>query len=108
MPTSRTAYLAKAKGAGQPRPDRPGATRGQALAKVGRHRFRTRISAAQSFGGKIALFQKRALDRVEDRQERRPHRARLGEWNRRLRQDLPFGHPRRENHARPLHPAPGR
>jgi hypothetical protein len=26
---------------------------------VGRHRFRTRISAAQSFAGKIALFQKR-------------------------------------------------
>jgi hypothetical protein len=58
MPTSRTAYLAKAKGADSPAlivQVQPAVR----LAKVGRHRFRTRISAAQSFGGKIALFQKR-------------------------------------------------
>jgi hypothetical protein len=31
------------------------------LAKVARHKFRTRIAAAKSFGGKIALFQKKTL-----------------------------------------------
>lgn len=56
-PTSKTVYQAKAKSTDSPaltvqvRPK-------VALAKVGTHRFRTRISAAQSFGGKIALFQK--------------------------------------------------
>jgi len=56
-PTSKTVYQAKAKSTDSPaltvqvRPK-------VALAKVGAHRFRTRISAAQSFGGKIALFQK--------------------------------------------------
>jgi len=58
MPTSRTAYLAKAKSADSPTlivQVRPAVR----LAKIGRHRFRARISAAQSFGGKIALFQKR-------------------------------------------------
>jgi hypothetical protein len=57
-PASRTVYQAKAKSAESPSLTvqvRPAV----ALAKVGRHRFRTRISAAQSFGGKIALFQKR-------------------------------------------------
>jgi hypothetical protein len=57
-PTSKTVYQAKAKSTDSPaltvqvRPK-------VALAKVGTHRFRTRITAAQSFGGKIALFQKR-------------------------------------------------
>jgi hypothetical protein len=56
-PGSKTTYQAKAKSTNstaltvQVRPQ-------VALAKVGTHRFRTRISAAQSFGGKIALFQK--------------------------------------------------
>jgi hypothetical protein len=58
MPTSRTAYLAKAKSADSPAlivQVQPAVR----LAKIGRHRFRARISAAQSFDGKIALFQKR-------------------------------------------------
>ena len=56
-PNSRTVYQAKAKSTDSPaltvqvRPN-------VALAKVGKHRFRTRITAGQSFGGKIALFQK--------------------------------------------------
>jgi hypothetical protein len=56
-PTSKTVYQAKAKSTDSPQVTvqvRPSVT----LAKVGSHRFRTRISAAQSFGGKIALFQK--------------------------------------------------
>jgi hypothetical protein len=56
-PTSKTIYQAKAKSTDSPALTvqvRPRV----ALAKVGSHRFRTRISAAQSFGGKIALFQK--------------------------------------------------
>lgn len=56
-PTSKTVYQAKAKSTDSPALTvqvRPSV----ALAKVGTHRFRTRISAAQSFGGKIALFQK--------------------------------------------------
>jgi len=57
-PGSKTTYQAKAKSADSPMVTvqvRPRV----ALAKVGAHRFRTRISAGQSFGGKIALFQKR-------------------------------------------------
>ncbi|MBA3718497.1 MAG: hypothetical protein H0W87_09770 [Actinobacteria bacterium] len=56
-PGSRTMYQAKAKSTNSPtvtvqvRPQ-------VALAKVGSHRFRTRVSVAQSFGAKIALFQK--------------------------------------------------
>jgi hypothetical protein len=56
-PGSKTAYHAKAKSADSPTVTvqvRPSVT----LAKVASHRFRTRISAAQSFAGKIALFQK--------------------------------------------------
>src|SRR5215208_5741191 len=57
-PTSKTVYQAKAKSTDSPAITvqvRPKVT----LAKVGTHMFRTRITAAQSFGGKIALFQKR-------------------------------------------------
>jgi hypothetical protein len=57
-PGSKTVYQAKAKSTDSPSLTvqvRPAVT----LAKVGSHRFRTRITAALSFGGKIALFQKR-------------------------------------------------
>ena len=57
-PGVRTAYQAKVKGAQSSIVTvqvRPRVT----LSKVAAHRFRTRVSAAQSFGGKIALFQKR-------------------------------------------------
>jgi hypothetical protein len=57
-PASKTVYEAKAKSAQSPALTvqvRPSLT----LAKVAAHKFRTRLSAAQSFGGKIALFQKR-------------------------------------------------
>lgn len=56
-PTAKTVYQAKAKSAESPALTvqvRPRI----ALVKVAAHRFRTRITAAQSFGGKIALFQK--------------------------------------------------
>lgn len=56
-PSSKTVYQAKAKSTDSPAMTvqvRPAVK----LAKVGTHRFRTRITAAQSFGGKIALFQK--------------------------------------------------
>jgi hypothetical protein len=59
VPSSKTVYQAKAKSTESPSLTvqvRPAVT----LAKVGTHRFRTRVSAAQSFGGKIALFQRRA------------------------------------------------
>jgi hypothetical protein len=61
-PMSATVYQAKAKSADSPSVTvqvRPAVR----LAKVGKHRFRTRISAAQSFAGKIALFQKRTSHR---------------------------------------------
>ena len=56
-PASKTVYQAKAKSTDSPALTvqvRPAVT----LAKVASHRFRTRITAAQSFGGKIALFQR--------------------------------------------------
>lgn len=56
-PASKTVYMAKAKEANSPALTiqvRPRVT----LAKVATHKFRTRVTAAQSFGGKIALFQK--------------------------------------------------
>ena len=56
-PTSKTVYQARAKSSDSPALTvqvRPAVK----LAKVGSHRFRTRITAAQSFGGKIALFQR--------------------------------------------------
>jgi hypothetical protein len=58
-PTSKTVYQAKAKSSDSPALTvqvRPAVT----LAKVASHKFRTRITAAQSFGGKIALFQRHA------------------------------------------------
>jgi hypothetical protein len=58
-PTSKTVYQAKAKSTDSPALTvqvRPAVT----LAKVASHRFRTRITAGQSFGGKIALFQRHA------------------------------------------------
>jgi hypothetical protein len=57
-PSAKTVYQAKAKSTESPALTvqvRPGVT----LAKVASHRFRARISAGQTFGGKIALFQKR-------------------------------------------------
>ena len=57
-PTSKTVYQAKAKSTDSQALTvqvRPGLT----LAKVAAHKFRTRLTAGQSFGGKIALFQKR-------------------------------------------------
>ena len=57
-PTSKTVYQAKAKSTDSPALTvqvRPSV----ALAKVGKHRFRMRITAGQSFGGRIGLFQKR-------------------------------------------------
>jgi hypothetical protein len=59
-PALSTAYTAKAKGAKSPTVTvqvRPRVT----LAKVAAHKFRTRVSAAQSFGARIALFQKRTV-----------------------------------------------
>jgi hypothetical protein len=56
-PSSKTVYQAKAKSTDSPALTvqvHPAVT----LAKVASHRFRTRITAAQSFGGKIALFQR--------------------------------------------------
>ncbi len=56
-PTIRTAYQAKAKNATSQAVTvqvHPQVT----LAKAGAHRFRTRVSAAQSFAGRIALFQR--------------------------------------------------
>jgi hypothetical protein len=58
QPTVRTTYQAKAKNATSTAVTvqvRPRVT----LAKVAAHRFRTRATAAQSFAGKIALFQRR-------------------------------------------------
>ncbi len=57
-PTARTAYQAKAKSATSPAVTvqvRPQVS----LAKIAPHRFRTRVLAAQSFAGRIALFQRR-------------------------------------------------
>lgn len=56
-PVTRTAYQAKAKNATSSTVTvqvHPQVT----VAKVGAHRFRTRVSAAQSFAGRIALFQR--------------------------------------------------
>jgi hypothetical protein len=61
-PRSKTVYQAKAKSTDSAQVTiqvRPAMT----LAKVGTHRYRTRITAGQSYGGKIALFQKRTLTR---------------------------------------------
>jgi hypothetical protein len=57
-PGSRTSYEAKAGGATSSIVTvqvRPGVT----LRKTGSHLFQTRVAAAQSFAGKIALFQRR-------------------------------------------------
>lgn len=56
-PATRTTYQAKAKSAASSTITvqvHPMVT----LAKVAAHRFRTRVAAAQSFAGRIALFQK--------------------------------------------------
>src|SRR5262249_40913834 len=57
-PESKTVYQAKAKSAASPALTVQ-VRLSMTLAKVASHSFRVRLSAAQSFGGRIALFQKR-------------------------------------------------
>jgi hypothetical protein len=62
QPAMRTAYQAKSKNATSPTVTvqvRPMVT----LAKVGAHRFRARVLAAESFAGRIALFQRQGAVR---------------------------------------------
>lgn len=59
IPTVNTAYRAKAKNTTSSTVTvqvRPRVT----LAKVAAHRFRTRVTAGQSFAGRVALFQRRS------------------------------------------------
>jgi hypothetical protein len=61
-PTAKTVYQASAKSTDSPQVTiqvHPAMT----LAKVSAHRYRVRITAGQSFGGKIALFQRAGLTR---------------------------------------------